>query len=131
MSVENRSAVETPKAPAAIGPYSQAMGVGDFLFVSGQIALDPETGRLGNGGTIEAETERVMENLKAILVAGGSSLAQVVKTTIYLADLGDFQAVNQMYGRYFPENPPARATIQVAGLPMGARVEVEAVAFRG
>ncbi|MEE8111728.1 MAG: RidA family protein [Acidobacteriota bacterium] len=131
MSVENRSAVATPKAPAAIGPYSQAMGVGDFLFVSGQIALDPETGRLGNGGTIEAETERVMENLKAILVAGGSSLAQVVKTTIYLADLGDFQAVNQMYGRYFPENPPARATIQVAGLPMGARVEVEAVAFRG
>ncbi len=130
MSVENRSAVETPKAPAAIGPYSQAMGVGDFLFVSGQIALDPETGRLGNGGTIEAETEGVMENLKAILVAGGSSLARVVKTTIYLTDLGDFQAVNQVYGRFFPESPPARATIQVAGLPMGARVEVEAVAFR-
>ena len=122
-----REAVRTEGAPAAIGPYSQAVRAGGFLFCSGQIPLDPSTGKLVEGG-IEVQTERVLKNLDAVLTAGGASLRSVVKTTVYLVDLGDFPAMNAVYGNYFPENPPARATVQVAGLPAGARVEVDAVA---
>lgn len=122
-----RKTVRTDKAPAAIGPYSQAVRSGGFLFCSGQIPLDPETGKLVEGG-IEAQTERVLMNLEAVLAAGGATLAAVVKTTVFLADLADFPAMNAVYGRYFPEDPPARATVQAARLPAGARVEIEAVA---
>ena len=122
-----REAVRTEAAPAAIGPYSQAVRAGGFLFCSGQIPLDPSTGKMTDGG-IEAQAERVLKNLDAVLTAGGATLRTVVKTTVYLVDLGDFPAMNAVYGNYFPENPPARATVQVAGLPAGARVEVDAVA---
>jgi 2-iminobutanoate/2-iminopropanoate deaminase len=122
-----REAVRTEGAPAAIGPYSQAVRAGGFLFCSGQIPLDPSTGKMTDGG-IEAQAERVLKNLDAVLTAGGATLRTVVKTTVYLVDLGDFPAMNAVYGNYFPENPPARATVQVAGLPAGARVEVDAVA---
>lgn len=119
--------VRTDAAPAAIGPYSQAIRSGGFLFCSGQIPLDPATGKMVEGG-IEAQTERVLANLAAVLAAGGASLASVVKTTVYLADLEDFPAVNGVYGRFFSERPPARATVQVARLPAGALVEIDAVA---
>jgi len=125
-----RETVKTDKAPAAIGPYSQAVRSGGFLFCSGQIPLDPETGKMVEGG-IEAQTERVLKNLKSVLAAAGASLAAVVKTTVYLADLGDFPAMNAVYGGYFPENPPARATVQVSKLPAGALVEIDAVAEAG
>ncbi len=122
-----RETVKTDKAPAAIGPYSQAVRTGGFLFCSGQIPLDPETGKMVEGG-IEAQTERVLKNLEAVLAAGGASLTAVVKTTVYLVDLGDFPVTNSVYGRFFPENPPARATVQVAKLPAGALVEIDAIA---
>ncbi len=122
-----RKTVRTDKAPAAIGPYSQAVRSGGFLFCSGQIPLDPATGKLVEGG-IEEQTERVLMNLEAVLAAGGATLAAVVKTTVFLADLADFPAMNAVYGRYFPEDPPARATVQAARLPAGARVEIEAIA---
>ncbi|MGI5864117.1 MAG: RidA family protein [Myxococcales bacterium] len=126
-----RQAISTPKAPKAIGPYSQAIAVpaGEMVFLSGQIPLDPQTGELV-GQDIVAQTERVMENLKAVLEAASLTLEHVVKTTILLADLGDFAKVNEVYGRYFSANPPARATFQVAALPRGARVEIEAIAVR-
>jgi 2-iminobutanoate/2-iminopropanoate deaminase len=120
-------AIATERAPRAIGPYSQAIVAGDLLFLSGQIPLDPQTGELVSG-TIEAETNRVMQNLGAVLAAAGVSYGDVVKTTIYLVDLGDFAAVNEVYGGFFPGIPPARATVQVAALPRGARVEIEAIA---
>ncbi len=126
----NRKSVGTHKAPAAIGPYSQAIASGGFLFCSGQIPLDPATGKLIEGG-IEAQTERVLRNLEAVLAAGGSSLAAVVKTTVYLADLGDFPAMNAVYGKFFAADPPARATVQAAKLPAGARVEIDAIASIG
>lgn len=123
-----KEAVSSPQAPAAIGPYSQAVRSGDLLFLSGQIPLDPATGQLVAGG-IEAQTERVVKNLEAVLAAAGASLKDVVKTTVYLTDLGEFQAFNAAYARFFGEPPaPARATVQVAALPRGARVEIEAVA---
>lgn len=122
-----REAIKTDKAPAAIGPYSQAIRTGGLLFCSGQIPLDPATGKMVAGG-IEAQTERVLKNLEAVLSAGGASLASVVKTTVYLADLADFPAMNAVYGRFFPQDPPARATIQAAKLPAGAMVEIDAVA---
>src|SRR5512141_4600 len=120
-------AVEAAGAPAAIGPYSQAVRAGGFLFCSGQIPLDPSTGQLADGG-IDGQTERVLKNLEAVLTAGGATLRSVVKTTVYLVDLGDFPAMNVIYGKFFPEDPPARATVQVAKLPAGARVEIDAVA---
>ena len=120
-------AITTDKAPAAIGPYSQATVAGGILFCSGQIPLDPNTGALVSG-TIELETTRVMENLRGVLEAAGTDFDHIVKTTIYLADMSDFPAVNQVYGNYFSSTPPARATIAVAGLPKGARVEIEAIA---
>lgn len=125
-----REAVRTAGAPAAIGPYSQAVRAGGLLFCSGQIPLDPSTGNLVNGG-IEAQVERVLSNLEAVLIAGGETLRSVVKTTVYLVDLGDFPAMNGIYGKFFPEDPPARVTVQVVKLPAGARVEIDAVATVG
>ncbi len=125
-----RKSVRTDKAPAAIGPYSQGILCGGFLFCSGQIPLDPATGKMVDGG-IEIQAERVLRNLEAVLAAGGSSLAAVVKTTVYLADLGDFPAMNAVYGKFFPADPPARATVQAAKLPAGARVEIDAIASIG
>ncbi|MDP3000287.1 MAG: RidA family protein [Acidobacteriota bacterium] len=122
--------IATEKAPLAIGPYSQAVAHNGLLYLSGQIALDPATGQLIEGDAA-AQTERVLENLKAVLEAAGSSLDRVLKTTVYLKDLGEFARMNEVYARYFPENPPARATVEVARLPRDARVEIEAVALIG
>jgi 2-iminobutanoate/2-iminopropanoate deaminase len=122
--------IRTEKAPAAIGPYSQGIKVGGFVFTSGQIALDPVTGKLVEGGT-EAETRQVMKNMLGVLAASGARPENVVKTTIFLVDLADFALVNSIYGATFSANPPARSTVQVAGLPRGARVEIEATAFIG
>lgn len=122
-----REIVSTKKAPAAVGPYSQGVRVGDFVFTAGQVPLDPETGRLVEGG-IEEQTRQVMQNLSQVLEAAGSSLADVVKTTIFVTDIGDFATVNQVYGSFFAADPPARSTVQVAALPLGARVEIETVA---
>ena len=125
-----REAVKAAGAPAAIGPYSQAVRAGGFLFCSGQIPLDPSTGKIVEGG-IEEQTERVLSNLEAVLIAGGANRRSVVKTTVYLVDLVDFPAMNGIYGKFFPEDPPARATVQVVKLPAGARVEIDAVATVG
>ena len=122
-----RETIGTDKAPAAIGPYSQAVRTKCLLFCSGQIPLDPATGKMVLGG-IEEQRERGLKNLEAVLAAGGATFATVVKTTVYLADLADFPAMNAVYGRFFPKDPPARATIQAAKLPAGALVEIDAVA---
>ena len=122
--------VSTPSAPAAIGPYSQAVVAGGFVFCSGQIPLDPATGALVEGD-IGVQTRRVLENLKAVLEAAGSGIDRVVKTTVFLADLADFQEMNAVYAEYFGGDPPARAAVQVAALPKGARIEIEAVALGG
>ena len=121
--------VQSTQAPKAVGSYSQAIGStpGSFLFVSGQIAIDPATGQPVHGD-ISAQTERVMENLKAVLEAGGASFDKVVKTTIFVADMADFAKINETYGRYFRNALPARATVQVSALPRGARVEIDCVA---
>jgi len=123
-----REPVQTENAPAAIGPYSQAIKAGGFVFVSGQIPLDPKTGELVAGG-IGEQTERVFRNLAAVLEASGSSLDQVVKTTVFLADMKEFAVMNDVYGRFFSSAPPARATVAAAGLPRDVRVEIEAVAL--
>ncbi|MEB2284011.1 MAG: reactive intermediate/imine deaminase [Polyangiaceae bacterium UTPRO1] len=128
MSGERR-AVATAAAPQAIGPYSQAIVVGDLVFLSGQIPLDPDRGRLV-AGTIEEETRQVLKNLAAVLAAEGLDLTSIVKTTVYLTDLADFPRVNQTYAEFFAEPFPARATVAVAALPRGARIEIEAVAVR-
>lgn len=120
-------AVTSLSAPSAIGPYSQAIDAGDFVFLSGQVPIDPKTGELV-AGDISVQTDRVLDNLGAVLEAAGCSFADVVKTTIYLMDLGDFQAVNATYAKRFAEAPPARATVQVSALPKGARVEIDAIA---
>jgi 2-iminobutanoate/2-iminopropanoate deaminase len=119
--------VNSLSAPAAIGPYSQAIDAGDFVFLSGQVPIDPKTGELVTGD-IGVQTERVLENLGAVLEAAGCSFADVVKTTIYLVDLGDFEVVNKTYAKRFSAAPPARATVQVAALPKKARVEIDAIA---
>lgn len=124
----SRRTIATPDAPAAIGPYSQAIAVGDWLFLSGQIPLEPNTGSV-LVGDIKAATIRVMENLRAVLAAADLTFDHVVKTTIYLVDLSDFAAVNAVYAQYFQNNPPARATVQVAALPRGVPLEIEAIAF--
>ena len=123
----SQRAVSSDQAPAAIGPYSQAVVCGDFMFLSGQIPLDPRTGELVQSD-IEAETRRVLDNLRAVLGAAGASFDHVVKTTIYLVDLGDFATVNRVYAECFTASPPARATVQVAALPKGARVEIDGIA---
>ncbi|MDR7511085.1 MAG: RidA family protein [Armatimonadota bacterium] len=124
-----RKIVHTSHAPRAIGPYSQGVVAGGLVFCSGQIAIDPATGEMVGASDVREQARRVMENLKAVLEAAGSSLARVVKTTIYLTDLQDFGTVNEIYGSYFQGEPPARATVQVAGLPKGAMVEIDAVAL--
>ena len=126
--MQQKEIIQTPAAPAAIGPYSQAVRWNGLVFLSGQIPLDPATGQVVEGG-IEEQTVRVLENLKAVLEAAGARLDTVLKTTIFLKDLGDFAAVNEIYGRYLGENPPARATVEAARLPRDVRVEIEAVAF--
>jgi 2-iminobutanoate/2-iminopropanoate deaminase len=125
----SRRTVTTDGAPRALGPYAQAVAAGDLVFCAGQVGIDPATGALVAGG-VAAETARVCENLAAVLVAAGLGLADVVKTTVYVVDLGDFATVNEVYARYFPAPYPARATVQVAALPAGARVEIEAIATR-
>jgi 2-iminobutanoate/2-iminopropanoate deaminase len=122
--------VTTPNAPGAIGPYSQAMRAGDFVFLSGQIPLDPGNGQLVAGGIVE-QTHQVLKNLGAVLEASGTSYAGVVKTTVYLADMGEFTAMNEIYGTYFSSPAPARATVQAARLPRDVRVEIDAVAYLG
>lgn len=120
--------IQTDTAPQAIGPYSQAVKAGGFLFVSGQIPTDPTTGQFVPGGIAE-QTEQVMKNVAALLAAAGSSLDQVVKATVFLADMEEFAAMNQVYGEYFSSNPPARATVEVARLPRDARVEIDVIAL--
>jgi 2-iminobutanoate/2-iminopropanoate deaminase len=122
-----KQAVASPDAPKAIGPYSQAVRAGQLLFLSGQVPLDPATGQIVPGD-IAAQTRRVFDNLAAVLTAGGRSFADVVRTTVYLADMNDFAAVNEVYGTYFSEPYPARATVQVARLPKDARVEIDMIA---
>ncbi|MBZ5611600.1 MAG: RidA family protein [Acidobacteriia bacterium] len=119
--------VSTAAAPKAIGPYSQAVVHNGIAYLSGQIPLDPATGQIVEGD-IAAATERVLQNLKAVLEASGASFASVLKTTVYLKDMGDFPKMNEIYGRYFAENPPARSTVQAARLPRDASVEIDAVA---
>jgi len=125
-----KQTIATKQAPQAIGPYSQAIEAGGFVFASGQIPSDPQTGNLVVGD-VSAQTEQVLRNLSAVLAAAGTSLDRVVKTTVYLADMNDFAAMNEVYGRYFGDQPPARATVQVARLPRDARVEIEVIALAG
>jgi 2-iminobutanoate/2-iminopropanoate deaminase len=122
-----RQQIQTKNAPAAIGPYSQAIKAGGLVFVSGQIPIDPETGEFVSGGIAE-QTERVLKNVAAVLEAAGSGLDNVLKTTVFLADMKEFAAMNEVYARFFTGEPPARATVAAAGLPRDARVEIEAVA---
>lgn len=124
-----REIIATPHAPAAIGPYSQAVQIGDLIYTAGQIPLVPETGQLIEGG-IEAQAQQVLQNLSRILEAAGSSLAHVIKATIFVTDLGDFAALNKVYASFFASDPPARSTVQVAALPLGAKVEIEVVAIK-
>jgi 2-iminobutanoate/2-iminopropanoate deaminase len=126
-----REIIHSNDAPKAIGPYSQGVRAGSLLFCSGQIPLDPHTGDIVGAGDVRVQTTRVLDNLGAVLKAGGASFATVVKTTIYLADLADFGAVNEIYAGYFKDALPARATVQVAGLPRGALVEIDAIAVAG
>ncbi|MDW7709175.1 MAG: RidA family protein [Deferrisomatales bacterium] len=125
-----KTQIVTERAPAAIGPYSQAVAAGSYVFCSGQIPLDPATGQVVGKG-VEEQTRQVLDNLRAVLEAAGSGLEHVVKTTVFLADMGDFPAMNAVYEGYFGDKPPARSTIQAAALPRGAAVEIEAVALRG
>ena len=124
----NKRIITTDQAAAAVGPYSQAVAAGPFVFISGQIPLNPQ-GQMAQGDIV-VQTVQVIENLKAVLGAAGLSLADVVKTTVFLADMADFAEMNRVYAEFFPENPPARSTFQVAALPRNASVEIEAVAFR-
>jgi 2-iminobutanoate/2-iminopropanoate deaminase len=122
--------IKTESAPQAIGPYSQAIRVGGFVFASGQIPLDPATGKLVEGSITE-QTDQVLRNLSALLEAAGTGLDRVVKTTVFLADMNDFAAMNEVYGRYFSKDAPARSTVEAARLPRDARVEIEAIAEAG
>ena len=125
-----REIIKTERAPEAIGPYSQAVRAGGFVFASGQIPIDPATGQFVAGG-ISEQTEQVLRNLSAVLEAAGSGLDRVVKTTVFLADMNEFAAMNEVYGRYFKRDVPARATVEAARLPRDARVEIEAIALAG
>lgn len=126
----DKTIISTNNAPPAAGPYSQAVRTGNLLFLAGQVGLDPATGSLVEGG-VQAQTEQVMKNLQAVLAAAGATFAHAVKTTVFLADIADFAAMNEVYGRYVTPNPPARSTFQVAALPRGALVEIELVAVTG
>ena len=121
--------VATDGAPKAIGPYSQGIEAGPFVFLSGQVALDPATGQMVAGGIAE-QTERALQNLEAVLKASGLTMNHVVRTTVFLIDLGEFSAMNEVYARHFPKDHPARSTVQVVALPKGARVEIDAIALR-
>jgi len=123
-----RQVISTDRGPKAIGPYSQAIKANGFIFISGQIALDPKTNQLVEGD-IRVQTERVLENLKGIVEAAGSSLDRVVKTTVFLKDMGEFTAMNEVYARFFPSVPPARATVEAARLPRDVRVEIDLIAL--
>jgi 2-iminobutanoate/2-iminopropanoate deaminase len=122
--------IRTDKAPQAIGPYSAGVKFGDIIFISGQIGIDPQTAEVVDGG-IDAETRQVLRNLGSVLEAAGSSLSEVVKTTVFLKDMGDFAQMNAIYAEFFTEDFPARSTIAVAGLPAGVSVEIEAIAVKG
>ena len=124
-----RKVLSTDGAPKAIGPYSQGIDSGSLVFLSGQVALDPATGQMIAGGIVE-QTDRILKNLEAVLKASGLTLNHVVRTTVFLVDLGDFAAMNEVYARHFPKDPPARSTVQVAALPKGARIEIDAIALR-
>jgi 2-iminobutanoate/2-iminopropanoate deaminase len=124
-----REIIQADKAPTAVGPYSQAVVVGELVFTSGQIAVDPGTGQLVGGG-IDEQTRQIFRNLDAVLEAAGSSLDMVVKTTVFLSDMADFQHMNRVYEEFFPSGPPARSTVEVARLPLQALIEIEAVALR-
>lgn len=124
----SRRVIKTDKAPQAIGPFSQAIVAGDLVFAAGQIGVDPKTGEFA-GSTLEEQAEQVLRNLSAVLEAAGSDLSHVVKTTVFLADMNDFNAMNAIYRRHFSEDPPARSTVQVARLPRNARIEIEAIAL--
>lgn len=125
-----REVIATEKAPQAIGPYSQAIRANSFIFVSGQIPVDPTTQKVVEGGVAE-QTNQVLTNLEAILTAAGSRLERVVRTSVFLADLSDFAAMNDVYERFFPQNPPARSTVEVARLPKDVRIEIDAIALAG
>lgn len=125
-----KEVIATEKGPKAIGPYSQAIRANGFIFTAGQVAFDPATGQIVEGD-VSAQTVRVLENLKAIVEAAGSSLDHAVKATVYLKDMGDFAAMNEVYARYFPKNAPARSTVEAARLPRDVRVEIECVAVVG
>jgi len=124
-----KTVISTAEAPTAVGPYSQAIAAGPLLFCSGQIPLEPSTGVLIQGD-ISSQTKRVLQNLDAVLRAHGLAMEHVVKTTVFMTDLGNFGEMNTVYAQYFPSDPPARSTIQVAALPKGANVEIEAIAFK-
>ena len=126
--MRNINIISTPNAPQAIGPYSQAIAANGFIFTSGQIAIDPATQQL-LPADISAQTDRVLRNLSAILEAGGASLAKVIRTTVYLKNMDDFTAMNQIYAKYFSSNPPARSTVEVARLPKNALIEIDAIAL--
>ncbi len=125
----NRQVIVAPKAPPALGPYSHAIVTGELVFTAGQVGLDPETRKLVEGG-IQAQTKQALKNVAAILEAAGSSLELVVKTTVFLQDMGDFAAMNAVYAEFFSQNAPARSAVQVAALPLGALVEIETVALK-
>ncbi len=124
-----RKVVITPNAPEPIGPYSQAIQAGPFLFCSGQVALDPKTSQVVTGD-VKAQTEQVMKNIEAVLTAGGLKFENVVKTTIFLTSMSDFPLVNEIYGRHFKKDPPARSTVEVRGLPKNVQVEIEVLAYK-
>jgi 2-iminobutanoate/2-iminopropanoate deaminase len=128
--ISMRKVIYTEKAPKAVGPYSQAISTGNFLFTAGQVAIDPRTGKLVEGG-IKEQTRQVMENLKAILAEAAADFSKVVKTTVFLQDIKTFVDFNQVYGEYFPSEPPARSTFQVGALPLGAMVEIEMIVLVG
>ncbi len=123
-----REIVSTPNAPAAVGPYSQAVKIGSLVYTAGQLGIDPQTGKLVEGG-VPAQARQALTNLCAVLQAAGTGPANVVKTTVFLQDMGDFKAMNQVYAEFFPQQPPARSAVEVAALPLGGLVEIEAVAI--
>ena len=122
--------ISSDAAPKAIGPYSQAVDLGDLVFLSGQIPLDPASGQIVGAGDIVAQTERVLQNMQGVLQAAGMTLSNVVRTTVFMIDLAEFPKMNEIYAKYFPQDPPARSTVQVAALPRGSRVEIDAIARR-